>query len=297
MTRINYSKNLVVKPMARNIGRVKGRQPPMTYMSNQLVPGCNKYIEISWIYDVPEPNPYIFEHALDYDKIVLYMGNNPYEQEDLGAEVEYYVGGQPLTFSRNVAFFIPKGTKHGPVTWKTVERPHLEMTIVMGGSYIPKTTGKQGKLPQKTDNIDYEKYLVRKPQYMTQQVVKAGGHQAMVFMGNELMPGCNLWIDYGYMIDTPETNPPIQEHDHGFEEIVVFIGGDADNPQDLGAEIEFYVGGQPITYAETSALYISGGLKHGPLTWKKNVRPHILMPIVFGAGTRKEARPAGYVGD
>jgi hypothetical protein len=73
------------------------------------------------------------------------------------------------------------------------------------------------------------------------------------------------------------------------------IGSNPDNPEDLGAEIEFVVGGQPLTINTTSALFIPAGVKHGPLTWKRLTRPHLQMAMVLGAGTMAEADPGGYI--
>jgi hypothetical protein len=97
------------------------------------------------------------------------------------------------------------------------------------------------------------------------------------------------------MFGVPE--PHIFEHSHDFDEVVLHIGGDPGNYENLGAEIKFVVGGQPLVFNETSAIYIPKGVKHGPLTWNKFDRPHIQMPIVLGAGTLEEAKPAGYDGD
>jgi hypothetical protein len=62
-----YYKNLVQKPKyeARTeFDDVKGRQyPTMTFMSNELVPGSNVYIEMGWVYAMPDPNPHIPEHS------------------------------------------------------------------------------------------------------------------------------------------------------------------------------------------------------------------------------------------
>lgn len=140
MTESNYGKYLVKKPgyevVAR--GEVKGRQgPSMTYMSNDLVPGCNIYLEFGWIWDMPEPNPHIFEHSHDdYDEVVLHIGSDPNNPEDLGAEIEFYLGGQPLKVDRTSAIYVPKGVKHGPLIWKRVTRPHIEMAIVIGGGTL-----------------------------------------------------------------------------------------------------------------------------------------------------------------
>jgi hypothetical protein len=140
MTDMNYEKNLVKKPRYE-VGEsvpVKGRQQPtMTYMSNDLVPGSNTYIEIGWIYGVPEPNPHILEHSHnDYDEIVLHVGTDPDHPEELGAQIEFVVGGQKLVIDRTSAVFIPKGVEHGPLTWKSVDRPHLQMVVMPGAGTL-----------------------------------------------------------------------------------------------------------------------------------------------------------------
>ena len=139
MRESKYEKYLIKTPI-REVGRnvvVKGRQlPAMTYMSNELVPGSNVYVEFSWIWDVPDPNPLIFEHSHDYDQIVVRIGSDPNNPEDLGAEVEQVVGGEPLTVDRTHALYVPKGLKHGPITWKRVDRPLIEMTIVLGAGSL-----------------------------------------------------------------------------------------------------------------------------------------------------------------
>lgn len=118
------------------IGRgieVKGRQlPSMTYVSNRLIPGCNVYVEFSWIWEVPKPNPLIQEHSHAQDQIGLHIGSDPHNPEDLGAEMEMYVGGKSFTTNKTNALYLPKGVKHAPLTWKSVSRPLLEMTIVLG---------------------------------------------------------------------------------------------------------------------------------------------------------------------
>ena len=137
MAEKNYSRLLVTKPIYEAGEEVEGRQSPsMTLMSNALVPGCNMYLEVGWIWEMPRPNPHVHEHKHNFDEIVLHLGNDPYNSEDLGGEIEFCVEGQPLTFNRSSALFLPAGTKHGPLTWKKFERPHIEMAIMIGtGNY------------------------------------------------------------------------------------------------------------------------------------------------------------------
>ena len=58
--------------------------------------------------------------------------------------------------------------------------------------------------------------------------------------------------------------------------------------EDLGGEIEFCVGGQPLTFSTSAGLFIPKGLRHGPLACQKYRKPHIVMAIMLGAGTMKE---------
>ena len=302
MAENTYEKYLVRRPMYEVGGNVKGRQAPtMTYMSNDLVPGCNLYIDLSWIYALPEPNPHVFEHSHNYDKIVLHIGADTENFEDLGGEIEYYVGGQPLAFDTTTALYIPKGIKHGPITWKKFTKPHIEMSIMLGAEsteegWLSGDISKQKEgLPQKKDDIDYEKYLVRHPAILEgTDVTEAIKSPAKIYMSSDLIPESNVYIDFGWIPDFPDPNPPIPDHLHDYEEVVLLIGGNPNNPEDLGAELEFCVGDQPLTFDTTVACYLPKSIKHGPLTWKKYDRPHLLMPIIIGAGTLAQAAPAGY---
>jgi hypothetical protein len=148
MPKTDFNKYLVRKPVYEialdQVGKQKGHQvPSMTYMNNALVPGSNTYIEVSWIYDVPTPNPYVFEHAHNFDEIVMHIGSDPENPEALGGEMTINVEGQPLSFDRTTALFLPKGTKHGPLTWQKLTRPHIEMTIMLGcGDYAKAMPGR-----------------------------------------------------------------------------------------------------------------------------------------------------------
>jgi hypothetical protein len=134
----DYKKYLVARPAYEVTPdfEVKGRRPAMTLMSNNLVPGSNMYVETGWVFGMPDPNPHIYEHTHDYDEIVIHLGTDPENQEDLGGEIEFVVGGQPLTINKTSAVFVPKGVKHGPLTWKKYRRPHLEITIMIGAGSL-----------------------------------------------------------------------------------------------------------------------------------------------------------------
>ena len=139
MAEADYRKNLVEKPHYEVGGNqeIKGRQnPTMTFMSNDLVPGSDMYIEIGWVYEIPQPNPHILAHAHDYDEIVLHIGTDPGNPEYLGGEIEFVVGGEKIIINKTSALFIPKGVDHGPLTWKKVDKPHIQMVVMPGAGTI-----------------------------------------------------------------------------------------------------------------------------------------------------------------
>ncbi len=145
---------------------------------------------------------------------------------------------------------------------------------------------------------NWEKNLARKPRYeVTAGDIKGRQYPTMTLMSNDQVPGSNTYIEAGWVWDIPKPNPHIFEHNHkeGYGEIVLHIGSDPKNPEDLGAEIEFTVDGQPVVFDTTSGIFIPGGVKHGPLIWKRLSRPHLQIAIVLGAGTLAEADPGGHV--
>jgi hypothetical protein len=135
---MDVSKYVVAKPAYEVIPKdvVKNRIPAMTLMSGNLVPGSKMYIETGWVLGMPDPNPHIGEHTHDFDEIVIHLGMDPQNPEDLGGEIEIMMDGKPITINSTSAIYVPKGVKHGPLTWKKFEKPHLEFTIMIGASTL-----------------------------------------------------------------------------------------------------------------------------------------------------------------
>jgi hypothetical protein len=114
----------------------------------------------------------------------------------------------------------------------------------------------------------------------------------MTYMSSVQVPGVKYYIEMGWTFGMPvstKTSGAMPEMAHkNFDEIVLHIGGDADNPEDLGADIEFSIGGQPLRFNTTSAMYIPKGVRHGPIKCLEYRKPHMVITIMCGAGTLKE---------
>lgn len=295
MAEIGSNKYVVREPLYEAGGGYQGRQSPtMTYMSSKQVPEADYYIELGWIYEMPEPNPHIHEHIHDYDEIVLHWGGDWKRPQVLGGEIEFYIGGQPITFNTTTSIYIPAGVPHGPLTWKKFEFPHIEMAMMLGTGDPFKGWGESGiqkpkdTLPEKKDDIDYEQYVIRSPMRESPGAFSGQGRQSptMTYVSGVQVPGVKYYIEFGWIWGITDT---INEMKHdNFEEIVMHIGSDPENPEDLGADMTFGIGGEEYKFNKNFAMFIPKGVMHGPLMWHEVRRPHIEMAIMLGAGTLKE---------
>ena len=277
--------------------------PSLIYMCNRVVPEARYFLEFGWICEKPETDPDTIEKKNKYDEVILNIGGYCHEPEDLGAEYEYNLGGQILRINSTGALFIPAGVKHKLLRFREFRRPFVQMRIIIGsGEDTAENTSLQNSetdidIPAHEHNIDYSRYLVRKPAYEVIAGTPVKGRQgpsSMTLMSNNLVPDSNIYIEGGWVWGMPDPNPHIFEHSHNYEEVVVHFGSDYKNSKELGAEIEFYVGEQPLKLNKTSAVYIPQNIKHGPLIWKKYDNPHLEMAIMPGAGTLAEADPGGH---
>ena len=72
-------------------------------------------------------------HKHNFDEFFLFMGSNPEDPNELGADVEFWLGeGEEtdrLTFNTSSLIFVPGGLLHLPIFFRNVRRPLLRMTI------------------------------------------------------------------------------------------------------------------------------------------------------------------------
>ena len=294
MSESKWEKFAIRKPMMDLFPRVKGRDPIMTYMNNKLVPDVRYHLDLSFI--TAKPEPHIFEHTLDYDRILIFWGTDHLTPQDLGATIEYYIGGQKIVFSNTTSLYIPKGTRLGPVNWLAVKRPHIMMQLVLGTGDTSLITNsgmfdpKEG-LPKKTDTFDYEQYVVRSP--MREAGDPRQGpfrmNPTMTYMSSRQIQINKNYIEFGYIWDIVE--PPIPRMTHNqFDEIVLHFGSDPDNPTSLGGRMRFDMGKELMEFDTNYCMWIPKGLSHGPLKWYEVKKPFIEMAMMLGAGTVEEYR-------
>ncbi len=108
--------------------------PFLTLMSNELVPECNTEVTLNWVAKIPEPkSDRPLSHAHDYDELILNIGTDPTNPEDLGAEVIGFLGDQKHVLNKTSAVFIPRNVQHGIAGFNKLHRPYLLINVKLGG--------------------------------------------------------------------------------------------------------------------------------------------------------------------
>jgi hypothetical protein len=73
-------------------------------------------------------------------------------------------------------------------------------------------------------------------------------------------------------IDKARRAGPVS-HSHDYDEVIAFFGTDLNDPYDLGAEVELWLGDEKHIITRTSLVFIPAGLKHCPLIFLRVDRP------------------------
>jgi hypothetical protein len=124
----------------------KGSQYHVIFMDKQLMPKAHKHIMINWFKGMPAEmmgRGYVEEfigvpqHKHPHDEIILAIGSNPDNYDDLGAELEIAMGPEQEKYIVNTttAIYIPGNMLHCPLVWKKITRPHLLVVLSMGDAY------------------------------------------------------------------------------------------------------------------------------------------------------------------
>jgi mannose-6-phosphate isomerase-like protein (cupin superfamily) len=130
MSEAKYAKNIIDKPK-------EGFGPPETpeeaklreehvkfpiYVDEEVIPGAYYFMAAWWKKITGKGSP-AEEHDHEFDEYLVFLGTNPEDPNDLGGEVEVWIGGEKHMLAKSCAIFIPAGLKHAPIYFRKVERP------------------------------------------------------------------------------------------------------------------------------------------------------------------------------
>lgn len=131
----------------------------------------------------------------------------------------------------------------------------------------------------------YGKYVIRKPRvenvafHPTNIPVKGVTFPDEIWLDSDIVEGSPMVIDIGWRFEVPDPDPVEWSHSHDFDEALLFIGTDPENPQDLGGEVAFEIDGETHTFDTTTVIYLPKDLPHCPFIHKRVDRPFLLVVV------------------
>jgi hypothetical protein len=141
MMESKYGKYFISEPRVESVAyhpvkNVKGVTfPDEIYLDGDIIKGSPAVVDIGWCFQIPEPDPVEWTHTHDFDEVLCFIGTDAEHPRDLGAEIEFHMGGEKHTFSKTTTIFVPKGVPHCPFMHKRVDKPFLLVVFALADKY------------------------------------------------------------------------------------------------------------------------------------------------------------------
>jgi hypothetical protein len=238
-------------------------------MDGSLVKGCI-FSEACWFVKSFSRDRF-FGH--ESDELLVFIGSDPDDPENLNADVELWIENDKLTFNRTSVVFVPAGAAHGKIAVRNLTKPVFHYTCHMNGDTYKETQAK-ATAPKGT----YAANRVERYEPVDGRLPSAppGFLTRLLWIDGKKLRGAP-YFEAVWFLTSNDTGP--EEHAHDFDEFIGFIGSDATKPEELGAEITFFMGGEAVTVTKSCLIYIPRGVKHSPL-----LVPSLDRPVIHFSG-------------
>jgi len=97
-------------------------------------------------------------HNHNFSEYMVFMGTNPEDPFDLGAEIEFWLDDEKHMITKSCAVFVPKGMYHCPIIMHRVDRPFVWITT---GDTVKYSGMSYSKDPKWADYSEMPEELVR----------------------------------------------------------------------------------------------------------------------------------------
>jgi hypothetical protein len=188
----------------------------------------------------------------------------------LGVEQERHIIDAPTIQN------LPPGTPHGPGGWLKLEKPIYQFDVFFAGEWKQDEVTVLDIPNGQTEGTKYSKHLIPAPI----DIARIGPPvNDLPFTAKE------YGVDAGWFV-LPVMEPRVMQedyHKHDFPQFFCYLGSNPKNLAEFDAEIEVYLGeeGEKHVITSPTILYISPGLIHCPMIYKKVNKPVLHLDIYF----------------
>jgi hypothetical protein len=238
-------------------------------MDGSFIKGC-MFSEVCWLVKPFSRNSF-FKH--NSDELLMFIGSDPHDPENLNAEIDLWIENDKLTFTRTSIVFVPAGAAHGRIEAKNVAKPVFHYTC-----HINTDTYEEIPAAAIASKGTYSHNQVEKYEPVDGRLPSAppGFLTRLLWIDGKKLKGAP-YMEAVWFLTSNDTGP--EEHSHDFDEFLGFVGTNPEKPEELGAEITFFMGGEAVTVTKSCLVHVPRGVKHSPL-----LVPSLDRPIIHFSG-------------
>ena len=250
------------------------------------------YMDFVWLWEGSAKGYSEEEHTHDFDEVIGFIGSRlEKDPRELGGEMEVWLGGEKYLVTKSCLIFVPKGLKHCPIRFNRIDSPILFFTFGMATKYSRTATKFDDSKSAERNYAKYISYDIN-PSKVSPEAVKRMDEMnkkiGSTVTGTRLLDLDNVegsfYTDFVWLWKGSAKGNSEVEHSHDFDEVLGFIGSKGrQNPNDLGGEIEVWVGGEKHLINKSSLIWVPKGLKHCPIQFNRIDSP-VLFFTVGNAG-------------
>ncbi|MGB9885812.1 MAG: hypothetical protein ACPLPT_10535 [Moorellales bacterium] len=283
---------------------------PRVWMEGKDLEGFNAHFSYGFIKEAgTKCHPVEGAVVHPYDEILVFAGTDNTDILYLGAEVAVELGEEreEHVFTEPSVVVVPKGTVHGPVTVRRLERPIMHYSVGLAPEYkattIPeasrpaKTTGAKyshliKKLVTRVDptkvgsGMGYESVVdergVMRP---AERGVGPGNGDQIVWLYGRDVEGLEVNFTWGFYSRCGKWHRGGEVHIHPEEEILVWVGLDPNDLNYLGAELELGMGKEIERYVfnKPTVAICPKGFPHLPVITRWVDKPYGFFVVCLSA--------------
>ena len=130
MAKTKYGKSIVTLPVR------KGKVGSILSAGAELLNGFECTVIYAFAFKTGITGLSTKPHVHDYDEAIFFIGSDPNNIEDLGAEVEMALGPdeeEKHVFKKATAVVVPRGMPHCPIRTLKIDKPYLCMAVSLTG--------------------------------------------------------------------------------------------------------------------------------------------------------------------
>ena len=234
-------------------------------MDGSFFKGC-MFGEVCWI-KKPFSRDSVFKHPSD--ELLVFIGGDVDDPENLNAEIELWLENDKITLTTTSIVFVPAGVAHGRITVRNVKKPVFHYTCHLNTDTYQEIPARATAPAGTYADSWVEKYA---PVDGRLPGAPEGFLQLLLWIDGKKLKGAP-YMEAVWFKTSNDTGP--EAHAHDFDEFIGFIGSDPDHPEELGAEVQFYIGDEYFSMTKSCLVYIPRGVMHSPILVPKLDRPII----------------------